>query len=170
MTDLLDLVALSLLPPWCGILIAERLRSGESAGAALRALVRHHWRDEPDKLATVHARAAAAICRAEATGITVVTWRDAAYPPALTTIADPPPVLWVRGQVSSLSLPSVAIVGARAGSPYALSVAERLAHDLSTAGLTIVSGLARGVDSAAHRGALAARACTVASLSGSSRQ
>jgi len=164
MTDLLDLVALSLLPPWCGILIAERLRSGESAGAALRALVRHHWRDEPDKLATVHARAAAAICRAEATGITVVTWRDAAYPPALTTIADPPPVLWVRGQVSSLSLPSVAIVGARAGSPYALSVAERLAHDLSTAGLTIVSGLARGVDSAAHRGALAARGVTVAVL------
>src|SRR5206468_9378637 len=89
---------------------------------------------------------------------------DAAYPPALTTIADPPFVLWVRGVAASLSTPAVAIVGARAASPYALTVAERLAADLAGAGLTIVSGLARGVDAAAHRGALGAGGTTVGVL------
>src|SRR5207244_5132102 len=83
---------------------------------------------------------------------------------ALSTIADPPPVLWVRGRVESLNAPAVAIVGSRAGSAYALAVAERLATDLTAAGLVVVSGLARGVDSSGHRGALAAGGSTVAVL------
>jgi DNA processing protein len=82
----------------------------------------------------------------------------------LTTIVDPPPVLWTRGRIEALSLPAVAIVGSRAASPYALSVAEQLAADLVVCGLVVVSGLARGVDSAAHRGALAGGGVTVAVL------
>jgi DNA processing protein len=72
--------------------------------------------------------------------------------------------LWVRGNLAALSRPSVAVVGSRAGSPYGLSVAERLSGDLAALGVVVVSGLARGVDSAAHRGALAANGSTVAVL------
>lgn len=164
MTDLTDLISLSLLPCSHFSRIAERLRRGEPAGVALRALVDAHWRDEPDKLSVLRSRAEAGIRRAQEANITPVAWSDAAYPPALTTIVDPPPVLWVRGRAAAMSLPSVAIVGSRAGSAYALSVAERLASDLTAAGLAVVSGLARGVDSAAHRGTVASGGVTVAVL------
>ena len=70
----------------------------------------------------------------------------------------------MRGAVEALVEPAVAIVGSRAASPYALAVAERLAADLAVRGIVIVSGLARGVDSAAHRGALAAAGSTLAVL------
>jgi DNA processing protein len=70
----------------------------------------------------------------------------------------------VRGNLSALSKPAVAIVGSRAGTPYGLSVAEHLASDLAARGVAIVSGLARGVDSAAHRGALSANGSTLAVL------
>ncbi len=96
--------------------------------------------------------------------IAAIPWNDAAYPAALTTIVDPPPVLWSRGRPDVLSAPSVAIVGSRAASPYGLAVAEQLAADLAASGVVIVSGLARGVDSAAHRGALSAGGRTVAVL------
>jgi DNA processing protein len=78
------------------------------------------------------------------------------YPALLARIADPPPHLWVRGDPSAFAAPCVALVGSRAASPYGLQVAERLAADLARAGVTVVSGLARGIDSAAHRGALTA--------------
>jgi DNA processing protein len=164
MTDLTDLVALSLLPPSYFGRVAARLRRGEIAGDVLRGLLAAHWRDEPDKRSTLLSRAEAGIRRAREGGITPLPWSDPTYPPALATIVDPPPLLWVRGCLGSLSTPSVAIVGARAASAYALSVAERLARDLTTAGLTVVSGLARGVDSAAHRGTVASGGVTVAVL------
>ena len=87
---------------------------------------------------------------------------DVRYPPALAAIADPPHLLWTRGCADSLSGPMVAIVGSRAASPYALEVARRLGADLARRKVTVVSGLARGVDSAAHRGALEADGVTVA--------
>ena len=164
MTDVLDFIALSLLPLWCWLRAAERVRRGESGAAVLDRLLSTHWRDEPERRGSLYARADAAVGRAAASGIAAVAWSDPAYPAALTTIVDPPPVLWVRGRVESLSRPAVAIVGSRAGSAYALSVAERLAIDLTGAGLVVVSGLARGVDSAAHRGALAGGGATVAVL------
>ena len=164
MTDVLDFVALSLLPPWCFLYAADRLRRGATAAAVLNSLLRKHWRDEPDKRDALGQRAEAALRRAADAGLTAVAWSDAAYPAALTAISDPPPVLWARGQLAPLSQPAVAIVGSRAGSPYALSVSERLAVDLAAAGLVIVSGLARGVDSAAHRGSLAGGGATVAVL------
>jgi DNA processing protein len=164
MTDVVAFVALSLLPPWCWLHAAERLRHGDSSAIVLDRLLHKHWRDEPEKRTELTERAAAAVLRATDSGISAIPWNDAAYPPALTTIADPPPVLWTRGRVESISRPAVAIVGSRAGSPYALSVAEQLAVDLAAAGLVVVSGLARGVDSAAHRGALTGGGATVAIL------
>jgi DNA processing protein len=97
-------------------------------------------------------------------GIDVIRWDDERYPPLLRTIADPPPVLWVRGMAAVLSRPAVAIVGSRAATPYALEVAARLAGELADRRMLVVSGLARGADGAAHRGCLAAGGATVAVL------
>ena len=164
MSDLPDLIALSLLPVWCWRLVAERLRTGAAASAVLDRLLVERWPDEPGKGAELRAAAASALARAAAKGITPIPWSAAAYPPALAAIVDPPPVLWMRGAVAALERPAVAIVGSRAGSPYALAVAEQLAADLSSRGIVVVSGLARGVDSAAHRGALAGAGSTIAVL------
>ena len=88
---------------------------------------------------------------------------DAAYPLALTALT-PAPELWVRGAVSADDTLAVAIVGARRASTYGLEVAERLASELAARGVTVVSGFARGIDTAAHRGALAAGGRTIAVL------
>lgn len=87
-------------------------------------------------------------------GIGVVTWADSSYPPLLREIADPPAVLFVLGKPECLSAPAVGIVGTRRATGYGLGVTQRLARDLVRAGVTVVSGLAVGVDGAAHRGAL----------------
>ena len=88
------------------------------------------------------------------------------YPPLLQAIPDPPAVLWLRGQGTPelLARPSVAIVGARACSSYGRSVARSLGRELAAAGLVVVSGMARGVDGEAHRGALDVGGTTVAVL------
>jgi DNA processing protein len=88
------------------------------------------------------------------------------FPPLLRAIHDPPPGLFLRGMADPeiLSRPAVAIVGARADSGYGASVARSLGRDLAAAGLVIVSGLARGIDAEAHRGALEAKGTTVAVL------
>jgi DNA processing protein len=86
------------------------------------------------------------------------------YPARLREIPDPPGRLWVRGDPRALARTSVAIVGSRRASPGSLDIAHRLASDLSRIGLTIVSGLARGCDGAAHRGALEAGGATIAVL------
>jgi DNA processing protein len=161
MTDLLHYIALSLLPSWSWLHVAERLRAGDPPAAVFDQVFPMHWPSEPDARSDLYARAHAAIDRAEAHSITPVAWSDAAYPVALTTIVDPPPVLWTLGAVAAFQAPAVAIVGARAASPYGLSVAEQLAADLAVRGLSIISGLARGVDSAAHRGALSAGGVTI---------
>jgi DNA processing protein len=100
--------------------------------------------------------------RVTAQGGTVVTFGCPQYPERLREIYDPPPVLWVRGAVGLLSRPAIAVVGTRHPTPYGSGVAEMLARDLALRRLLIVSGMARGIDSCAHRGALAARMPTVA--------
>ena len=95
-------------------------------------------------------------------GGSVVTQASADYPERLKEIYDPPPVLWVRGEAKLLSRPSVAVVGTRHPSQYGSGVAEMLARDLAARRLLIVSGMARGIDTCAHKGALAARMPTVA--------
>jgi DNA processing protein len=158
--DVLDLIGLSLLPVcrWLGV--AERLRAGHPPDLILHDQCIATGRDagELRRLATT------AAANAGAAGLHGVFWSDADYPPMLSAIVDPPPVLWLRGPATALAAPAVAIVGSRAGSPYALAVAEKLAADLAQRGVTVVSGLARGVDSAAHRGALSANGLTIAVL------
>jgi len=164
MTDLFELVALSRLTPPCWRRAAEWMRAGDSPQRVLQRLADERWPGDPTPLAALRAGAAEAIARAERGSIAALPWTDAAYPVALAAIVDPPPVLWTRGHVDALHSPAVAIVGSRAASEYALSVATGLARDLATCGLVVVSGLARGVDSAAHRGALDAGGVTVAVL------
>lgn len=89
---------------------------------------------------------------------------DARYPENLREITTPPERLYVRGRFAEEDALAVAIVGSRAATSYGLAVAERLAADLATRGVTVVSGLARGIDSAAHRGALRAGGRTIAVL------
>jgi DNA processing protein len=100
--------------------------------------------------------------RVAAQGATLVTYGCQEYPERLKEIYDPPPVLWVRGDARLLSRPGIAIVGTRHPTPYGSGVAEMLARDLAVRRLLIISGMARGIDSCAHRGALAARMPTVA--------
>jgi DNA processing protein len=95
-------------------------------------------------------------------GATILSYHCAEYPERLREIYDPPPVLWVRGDVSLLKRPSIAVVGTRHPSPYGSGVAEMLARDLSVRRMLVVSGMARGIDTCAHKGALAARMPTVA--------
>lgn len=97
-------------------------------------------------------------------GATGIPLPDARYPALLAAIPDPPPILWVKGQEHAISAPAIAIVGSRAPTSYALGLARQLSSDLAAAGAVIVSGLARGVDSAAHAGALNAKGRTIGVL------
>jgi DNA processing protein len=92
----------------------------------------------------------------------LITYGCGDYPERLKEIYDPPPVLWVRGEARLLKRPSIAVVGTRHPSPYGSGIAEMLSRDLAARGLLIVSGMARGIDTAAHKGALIARRPTVA--------
>ena len=104
------------------------------------------------------------LAHAAALGIAAIAFGDPRYPSLLAAVADPPPMLWLRGTIEVLSTATVGIVGSRAATPYALEMTKRLAMDLAGAGVVVVSGLARGVDGAAHRGALAAGGRTVGVL------
>lgn len=92
----------------------------------------------------------------------LLTWADADYPRLLREIADPPVLLYLRGRRACLQQPMLAIVGSRNPTPVGNATAQAFAKHLGQAGLTIVSGLALGIDAAAHRGALAAHAPTIA--------
>jgi DNA processing protein len=100
--------------------------------------------------------------RALAAGINVLSMDDPLYPSRLKEIYDPPLVLYVRGSSDLLAKPGIAMVGTRHPSPYGSGMAERLASDLASQGLVIISGMARGVDTASHRGAIAAKGKTAA--------
>src|SRR5262252_122870 len=97
-------------------------------------------------------------------GRSVLTLADAAYPRQLLEIPDPPPLIYVAGDAALLSAPALAVVGSRNATPQGLQNAHAFARALSEAGLTIVSGLALGVDSEAHRGGLEGRGATIAVL------
>ena len=94
----------------------------------------------------------------------LVAWSDPRYPTKLREVFDPPMVLFARGRVELLGSLMLGVVGTRRPTPYGTAVAERLASDLARAGLTIVSGMARGIDTAAHKGAFSAGGDTVAVL------
>lgn len=102
--------------------------------------------------------------KTEAQGITILTWEDPAYPRRLKEIEQPPPVLYVRGQLTEDDFWAVAIVGTRRVTAYGRQVTEEVASFLAANGITIVSGLARGVDAIAHQSALRAGGRTLAVL------
>ena len=133
-------VALSLLPSLPRAGLTERLLAADPTLVELA---------EPRLAEARDIRAAAA-----RRGIHTVAWNDPAYPSHLRTLSDMPPLLWYRGALDCLAAPGVAIVGARSASTAALEAARRLGADVAARGITVISGLARGVDSAAHRGAL----------------
>jgi DNA processing protein len=89
-------------------------------------------------------------------GAQLIPLNDSRYPEMLRTIFDPPPVLFARGRVELLSSICIGVVGTRHPTPYGMAAAERLSGDLARAGMTITSGMARGIDTAAHKAALAA--------------
>ena len=97
-------------------------------------------------------------------GALLITIRDEAFPATLREIFDPPLTVYARGSVALLREPSIAIVGSRRPTAYGRAIAQRLSGDLANRGLAIVSGMARGVDSAAHQGALDAAGKTIAVL------
>ena len=99
--------------------------------------------------------------KAEKFGVRIVTPADEGYPKTLKNAPGAPLALYVKGDVTALSKPSIALIGTRRATPYGRDVAGRLAHDLAQAGWCIVSGLALGIDAESHRGALAAGGLTV---------
>lgn len=124
--------------------IAERIRSA----------------DTPEE----REEAEAELARAQRENIRIVTIRDPEYPEPLHSIYGPPPFLYVRGDLSALEPVAVAMVGTRQATSYGVRAAESMAAELAAAGITIVSGLAQGIDSGCHEGALAGGGKTVAVL------
>ena len=104
------------------------------------------------------------LARLDAAGAHLLTWADDAYPARLREVDDPPPVLYVRGEVRADDAQAVALVGTRRATPYGREVAHQLASGLAAAGITVVSGLALGIDTVAHRAALDAGGRTLAVL------
>jgi DNA processing protein len=165
MLTLDDAVALSMWHSGPRLRMVEQLRRGEPDLTLESIIDAVADSPPPANLPTqLRRRAATALASARRLGIAAVPWGDASYPALLAPIPDPPLVLWMRGQTTAFDQPSVAIVGSRAATPYGLEAASRLAGDLAAAGALVVSGLARGVDSAAHRGALAVGGRTAAVL------
>jgi DNA processing protein len=111
--------------------------------------------------------AAKEIAQAEQLGCKLVTWDEPHYPSRLREIYDPPPLLYVRGNIELLNRHCLSIVGARRPTPYGNQMSERLGRDLAARGLVIVSGLARGIDACAHHGALSTPAGTTIAVLGS---
>jgi DNA processing protein len=166
--DLQTAVAASLLPASRGRIgrAFKELRTAPASDAAFLELL---WAAagrsdvlDPSALHRVMSAAAQAIEQGVRLGVAPIALFDPRYPPLLACIANPPPILWARGRLELLERPAVAVVGSRAASLYALEVASRLAGELADRGIAVVSGLARGVDSAAHRGCLRTGGVTIA--------
>ena len=131
MSAVVDLVALTLLPVGRWRAVAEQLQAGWTAPAILEQQC-DRWsaqvgcRSPCPGAPALRSRAMAALERASGHAVDCLPLGDPRYPSALRSISDPPPVLWIRGSLSVFDASSVAIVGSRSGSPYALAVAERL--------------------------------------------
>jgi DNA processing protein len=165
-------IALNMTPgvgPRAAARLLERFGSAEGVFAALRSEL-ERLRLRPEALESIvlgdrHAEAERELERVRALGADVLILDDGTYPALLREIADPPITLYVRGEWETcLDAPCVAIVGSRRCSTYGQNVALMLARDLAARGVTIVSGLARGIDAAAHRGAIEAGGRTVGVL------
>ena len=167
-----DWVALNMTPgigPRAAAKLLERFGSAEAVYAATRAEL-SQLRVLPEAIDSIiakdlHQKAEVEIQRIRALGDDILVLDDGVYPSLLREIYDPPIVLYVKGAWSKcLDQPCVALVGSRRCSTYGQNAALMLARDLAQRGVTIVSGFARGIDAAAHRGALEAGGRTIAVL------
>jgi DNA processing protein len=161
-----DLVAFSLVRPGPDTAAAREFKTLAAAGRPTLAALAERLEPRSGARATriQRARSAAgpALAAAARLGIEVLAEPAPGYPERLRQIPDPPIVLWVRGRPGLLHAPAVAVVGSRSATPTGLAIAARLGRELAAAGLVVVSGLARGVDGAAHRGALDGGGRTIA--------
>jgi DNA processing protein len=173
-SEVRDLLALHLVPGIGPRLTAALLERFGSARGVLNAPA-EDLRQVPhvgDKVAMALARAvqnadvAAELDRMARHEVRLLALGGEDYSQSLATIADPPHLLYVKGTLEGRDANAVALVGSRHCSPYGLRMAERLAGGLARAGYTVISGLARGIDACAHRGALAAGGRTLAVLAG----
>jgi len=154
------LAARSLLERFRGpgaVLAAEAARIAEVPGVTPRLTARLK---DPGLLDA----AAAEMERAERQAIRILIRDDPGFPGILAHLPDPPPLLYMRGSLPAGDDPAVALVGSRRATPYGLEMSRSLAAEIAAAGVTVVSGLARGIDEAAHRGALSAGGRTLAFL------
>lgn len=119
-----------------------------------RAIVSFPWQDALDRELRV----------IETRGLGLIRFGDEGYPELLAAIHSPPPILYLRGTIEPEDRVAVAIVGSRQASPYGSTMAEQISGELAERGVTIVSGMARGIDAAAHRSALRAAGRTIAVL------
>jgi DNA processing protein len=167
-----DWIALNMTPgvgPRAAARLLERFGSAEGVYAALRAEL-ERLRLKPEAVESIvlrdrHEAATNELERVRELGADVLVLDDGTYPALLREIADPPITLYVKGDwATCFESPCVAIVGSRRCSTYGQNVATMLARDLASRGVVVVSGLARGIDAAAHRGALEAGGRTVAVL------
>jgi DNA processing protein len=167
-----DWIALNMTPgvgPRVAARLLERFGSAEAVFGALRAEL-EQMRLRPETLESIvlrdrHEAAQVELVRVRELGADVLVLDDGTYPALLREIADPPITLYVKGAWQEcLDAPCVAIVGSRRCSTYGQNTASLLARELASRGVTIVSGLARGIDAAAHRGALEAGGRTVGVL------
>ena len=133
----------------------EELRErGGLSDALVSELRAYPWREHAEK----------ELAKAKDAGVSIITAEDAAYPAHLRNALDPPLYLYVKGALLPEDANAVAVVGTRKPTHYGLTMTHRIAYELASAGLTIVSGMARGIDTQAHRGALAAKGRTIAVL------
>ena len=151
-------IALSQLPGIGPAGFAQLIRGHGTASEAWRATVADAGRSDPREAVRLLDR------RTRAVGGRIVTGLDEEYPLALRTLDPRPPTLFIAGDGSALAMRAVAIVGTRRASGYGLTVAAELADELGRAGMAVVSGLALGIDGAAHRAAVAAGGRSVAVL------
>ena len=172
----LDLLRLTLTPGLGPVLVGRAIATCGSPEAVLRApgaQLKHIKGIGPDKARLIHdgiaaseALAAEELALATSLGVTMIGIFEPGYPPLLKQIPDPPPVLYVRGwlRFADADRYPVGIVGSRSATAYGTEQAERFAAHLAQAGLTIVSGGARGIDTAAHRAAIRVKGRTIAVL------
>jgi DNA processing protein len=168
-THLLEWLAISLTPGLGPTKARKLIEHFGSAEAVLRASLTEL---ESTGIQAVSAQSLATgksaelareeIARATAADVIMISMDDPSYPPRLKEIYDPPLILRVRGSADVLTKPGIAMVGTRHPTPYGSGMAERLACDLAAQGLVIISGMARGVDTASHRGAISAKGKTIA--------
>lgn len=173
-SDVTDHVALALVPGLGPKLTAALLARFGSAENALRATAAE-LREIPhigDRLASSLAEAFRSVNTVseiellQKHGVRPVPLGFAGYPPPLASVPAPPPLLYFRGEWTSEDANAVGIVGSRSCTSYGLKMAGQISRGLARAGFTVVSGLARGIDAAAHRGALEAGGRTIAALAG----